>query len=357
MNELTTTTTADVIESVVITGDLAALAPDQRVAYYNRVCQSLGLNPLTKPFDYIKLNGKLTLYAKRDATDQLRRQYGVSVAIVNRERADGVFSVTAHATLPDGRTDESIGAVPIVYPDTIQEWQGNQRINRPHPRAGQQLTGEDLANAYMKAETKAKRRVTLSIVGLGWLDETEVGSITDAQPTTVNQTTGEIVRQVQAPKPSAPAAQPEPAISQTTFPEPEPPVGPMTPDQLRPWLRESANRFSNDAPLPEGWRKAITGHLSRLTGGDAGRHTFLAWAFGVQSSNALTEGAWHALYSWLDIRKADDGKFYPSDLAIAEVKLAMAALAEAQKPLRGVDWNSVPEVISPSELAASFRDN
>ena len=62
-NELTTTTPADVIESVVITGDLAALAPDQRVAYYNRVCQSLGLNPLTKPFDYIKLNGKLTLYA------------------------------------------------------------------------------------------------------------------------------------------------------------------------------------------------------------------------------------------------------------------------------------------------------
>ena len=134
---------------------------------------------------------------------------------------------------------------------------------------------------------------------------------------------------IQAPKPSAPAAQPEPAISQTTFPEPEPPVGPMTPDQLRPWLLEAAGRFANDAPLPEGWRKAITGHLSRLTGGDAGRHTFLAWAFGVQSTNDLTNGQWHALYSWLDIRKADDGKFYPSDLAIAEAKLAMAALAAA----------------------------
>ena len=220
MNDLSTTTASDIIESVVITGDLKALAPEQRVAYYNRVCQSLGLNPLTKPFDYITLNGKLTLYAKRDATDQLRRQYGVSVAIVNRERADGIFSVTAHATLPDGRTDESIGAVPIVYPETVQEWQNSQRITRPHPKAGQQFTGEDLANAYMKAETKAKRRVTLSIVGLGWLDETEVGSITDAQPATVNQATGEIVRQVQAPKqPAAPAAQPEPAISQTTFPD------------------------------------------------------------------------------------------------------------------------------------------
>ena len=334
MNDLTTTTAADIIESVVITtGDLAALAPEQRVAYYNRVCQSLGLNPLTKPFDYIKLNGKLTLYAKRDATDQLRRQYGVSVAIVNRERADSVFSVTAHATLPDGRTDESIGAVPIVYPETVQEWQGNQRINRPHPKAGQQLTGEDLANAYMKAETKAKRRVTLSIVGLGWLDETEVGSITDAQPATVNQATGEIVRQVQAPKqPAAPAAQPEPPPSQTTFPDQGQPVGPMTPDQLRPWLLEAASRFANDAPLPDGWRKAITGHLNKLTGSDTGRHVILSWAFGVESSNDLSNGQWHALYTWLDIRKADDGKYYPSDLAAAEIKLAIAAIAAEPVP-------------------------
>ena len=331
-NELTTTTPADVIESVVITGDLAALAPDQRVAYYNRVCQSLGLNPLTKPFDYIKLNGKLTLYAKRDATDQLRRQYGVSVAIVNRERADGVFSVTAHATLPDGRTDESIGAVPIIYPETVQEWQNSQRINRPHPKAGQQLTGEDLANAYMKAETKAKRRVTLSIVGLGWLDETEVGSITDAQPATVNQATGEILRQAQAPKIAAPAAQPEPAISQTTFPDQGQPVGPMTPDQLRPWLTEAASRFANDAPLPDGWRKAITGHLNKLAGSDTGRHVILSWAFGVESSNDLSSGQWHALYTWLDIRKADDGKYYPSDLAAAEIKLAIAAIAAEPVP-------------------------
>ena len=35
------------------------------------------------------------------------------------------------------------------------------------------LQGENLANALMKAETKAKRRVTLSLAGLGWLDETE----------------------------------------------------------------------------------------------------------------------------------------------------------------------------------------
>lgn len=150
---------AQVIESVVIGGDLEQLKPEQRVAYYKQVCDSLGLNPLTKPFSYIKLNGKLTLYANRDAADQLRKRDRVSVTIVDRAVVDGVYVVTARAALSDGRSDESTGAVFI-----------------------DKLVGEARANAMMKAETKAKRRVTLSICGLGWLDETEVDTIPDAKP-------------------------------------------------------------------------------------------------------------------------------------------------------------------------------
>jgi hypothetical protein len=142
------------MESVIVRGDLAKLQPEERAKYYSTVCQSIGLNPLTKPFEYITLNGKLTLYARKDATDQLRSLRGVSVVIVSRERVEDVYVVTARATTSDGRSDESIGAVAI----------GNAK-------------GEALANALMKAETKAKRRVTLSICGLGMLDETEVESI------------------------------------------------------------------------------------------------------------------------------------------------------------------------------------
>lgn len=144
----------EIMESVIVRGDLAKLQPEERAKYYSTVCQSIGLNPLTKPFEYITLNGKLTLYARKDATDQLRSLRGVSVVIVSRERVEDVYVVTARATTSDGRSDESIGAVAI----------GNAK-------------GEALANALMKAETKAKRRVTLSICGLGMLDETEVESI------------------------------------------------------------------------------------------------------------------------------------------------------------------------------------
>lgn len=161
---------ADLMEQVVVGGDLASLTPQQRVSYYMRVCESLGLNPLTKPFDYIRLNGKLTLYTRKDATDQLRKLNSVSITRVERELVNEVYVVTVYAATRDGREDSDVGAVSVKG-----------------------LAGEALANAYMKAMTKAKRRVTLSICGLGMLDETEVETISDAQPVTVDTATGEIV--------------------------------------------------------------------------------------------------------------------------------------------------------------------
>lgn len=142
------------IETLLIQGDLNRLSSEQRVQYYQGVCKSLGLNPLTKPFDYINLQGKLVLYARKDATEQLRKLYKVSITIKAREQLGDVFAVTANARMPDGREDESVGAVPTLG-----------------------LKGDNLANALMKAETKAKRRVTLSICGLGILDETEIETI------------------------------------------------------------------------------------------------------------------------------------------------------------------------------------
>jgi hypothetical protein len=66
----------EVVETVVIGGDLAELNAAQRAEYYAAVCRSLGRNPLTKPFEYLTLNGKLRLYALRDCADQLRRLRG-----------------------------------------------------------------------------------------------------------------------------------------------------------------------------------------------------------------------------------------------------------------------------------------
>lgn len=149
-----------VLENVVVKGDLQNLTPAERLSYYSRLCESLGLNPMSKPFEYIQLNGKLKLYALKDCTDQLRSIKGISIEIVSREFNNelGLFLVTANGTNKDGRTDSSLGVVTIKG-----------------------LGGDNLSNALMKAETKAKRRVTLSLAGLGMLDESEADSIPSAK--------------------------------------------------------------------------------------------------------------------------------------------------------------------------------
>lgn len=162
------------IEQVVMQGDLSLLTSEQRVVYYNKVCESVGLNPFTRPFDYIKLNGKLTLYAKKDATEQLRKLNGISIENLESSMMDDLYIVKATAKTPDGRMDAATGAVTL----------GN-------------LKGDAKANAIMKAETKAKRRVTLSISGMGWTDESEIESIPNAKTVEVDLNTGEIKSDVQ----------------------------------------------------------------------------------------------------------------------------------------------------------------
>ena len=150
--------TANFLERVLVAGDLAGLNESQRIEYYKAVCESLGLNPLTRPFEYLRLNGRLVLYATRSAADQLRAIHGISILDVRIEQKDDLVIVTVRGRTRDGREDVEVGAVSV---------------------AG--LRGDALANAQMKALTKAKRRLTLSLAGLGWLDESETETIPGAQ--------------------------------------------------------------------------------------------------------------------------------------------------------------------------------
>ena len=177
------TTPGQIIDSVITRGDLAKLTAEERTRYYSEVCRSVGLNPMTQPFQYIELDGKLTLYARKDATDQLRQIHGISLTIVSREQVGDVYVVTARATTATGRVDESIGAVPLTKENG--EWKTAEKSGKRYFQTNgtsKPLTHDAMANALMKCETKAKRRVTLSICGLGLLDETELETIPGVQP-------------------------------------------------------------------------------------------------------------------------------------------------------------------------------
>lgn len=178
----------EAVERVLMQGDLSRLTADERLLYYRQVCDSLGLNPLTQPFEYLNFNGKLRLYPTKDCAAQLRRLHEVSLEIIAQETVADVLLVRVRATLPGGkgrhrRVDEDEGAVAV---------------------AG--LKGEALANAVLKCVTKAKRRATLSVCGLGFLDgpDEEAG--------------GQAQQRAVAPEPGSapgPAALPAPAPAPT----------------------------------------------------------------------------------------------------------------------------------------------
>jgi len=144
-------------ESLVLKGDLSGLDSNQKKEYYLYRCRQIDLDPAAKPFDLLTLNGKEVLYANANATQQLCNKHKLSTQITHREKVDDIYIVSVRCTGADGRVSENQGAVSI---------------------AG--MAGEKLANAILKATTKAIRRTVLSHCGLGMLDETEVDTIPNA---------------------------------------------------------------------------------------------------------------------------------------------------------------------------------
>ena len=155
---------AATMEALVVGGDLSKLTPAQRLEVYQARCAAAGLDPRTQPFSYLNLQGKLTLYATKTATDQLVATRKLSVQVTDRRHMveAGLYEVVARVTFPDGRMVEDVGVVSL----------GN-------------LRGDAAANAIMKAITKAKRRTILSACGLGMLDETEADTIPGARVETL----------------------------------------------------------------------------------------------------------------------------------------------------------------------------
>ena len=196
------------LEAYIAAGDIERLDSGQRIALYRAVCDSLGLNPLTQPFQYLRLSGKTVLYATKSCTEQLRQIHGVSVTSMQKETFGDILVVTVAVREKGGREDIATGSVCLKG-----------------------LGGENLSNAYMKAETKAKRRATLSICGLAVLDESETESIAGAERRTVEELHGKAeTAQEAAAKPSEAKKAPKrggkheapPALPEPPAAEPEP---------------------------------------------------------------------------------------------------------------------------------------
>ena len=149
----------DTLLSLVANGDAAKLTADQKLQYFKARCDAAGLDYRAQPFQFISMNGKLVLYALKAATDQLASKHGIKLEIQSQATENGLRTVVVRAIAQDGRQTDEIGVVPV---DGIK--------------------GADLANAFMKAVTKAKRRAVLSLCGLGMMDESELDTVIHDSP-------------------------------------------------------------------------------------------------------------------------------------------------------------------------------
>jgi len=153
------------LEKVILNQDLSSLTGEQRVNFYYQVCDQYGLDPFTRPFEFIKMNNKLVLYATKSCASALQELKSISVEIVKQEQFQDVWIVTVRGTranekAADGRViAENVGITPIKG-----------------------LSGDALSNSIMKAVTKAQRRLILQMCGLGSTDETELQSIANVSP-------------------------------------------------------------------------------------------------------------------------------------------------------------------------------
>jgi hypothetical protein len=293
------------LEQVVIRGDLSVLSEAERIGYYARVCDSLGINPLTRPFEYLTLNNRMVLYARKDATDQLRHINGISIDRLERDQTDDMAIVTAYGHDRRKRTDSAIGAVSI-----------------------RGLAGEALANALMKAETKAKRRMTLSLAGLGWLDESEIGSIEEGQ--TVSHP---MVTSRQEAVAARVAALPEPKETAEYVGET------VEPDQI-PF--EQATRRQGDP-----WMRMIHAVGAERGLDHDGIHQLAAGKLGVASLNDLT------VYQRADLEELLRATQAAEATEVAPVAVEAAAGVTAAGESGAMVDSSIPD----SPLAQTFPDS
>lgn len=154
----------EVVESVVTKGDLSGLNTRQLTEYYVAECVRMGLDPLSRPFDLLRLQGKLVMYANRRCADMLAAKHNVTRTIledpqVRKYGSTELLYCKVRVSLPSGRVEEDVATLPAT----------------------------DLVNAVMKIATKAARRATLKVCGWGGMDELELETVRGAERVTIEQ--------------------------------------------------------------------------------------------------------------------------------------------------------------------------
>lgn len=155
-----------VIERLIEKKDFGGLSPEERRFVTLKMCRKYNLDPLLLPFQFLKIDGRVLLYATKAASDALALSFKLS-----QEAEEIITSVPG------------VVIVKASYVDQEFLESGGKRGRREYGlgAASSDLKGLPLANGVKKASTQAKRRAVLSMVCPGVLDESEIIDIPGAK--------------------------------------------------------------------------------------------------------------------------------------------------------------------------------
>ena len=196
-------------------GNMERLSEAEKERVVSAYCRALDLNPLSQPITFVKMPGRGEVpYVNRGATDQLAAKHRLNRRTIRGPECvdiggTKVVLCQVEVTHPNGRSETALATLPMGDP----------------------------VNVYMKCETKAKRRGTLSILGLGLLDEMELETIPGAERVQADRPSRDpdppaIVPPrfaPQEPPQSRPAVAPVPVAETVPAPVAEPQAEPTSP--------------------------------------------------------------------------------------------------------------------------------
>ena len=147
-------TQAKDIADFLITGNLASFSKEKQIELMVNICKEVGVSPVLRPLQLINFQGKSIWYLSASGAEAIASKLGIVIeTIEEKELLDkGVAMIKVKGTLPSGRTDTATAYLSI----------GSTNLKGETTT----LKGEAYANAMMKLESKARRRLIVRLAGL-----------------------------------------------------------------------------------------------------------------------------------------------------------------------------------------------
>ena len=207
------------VEKAILDKNFSSVPQAERLQYCKELSKTFGINFMTGPFDFIKVQGKTKVHANKNCAEQLCAIHGISVDVLSQEMDKAFFIATAKAIAPDGRYTVEAGVVSFYF----------KAKDRSGGYSYRKMDCNEMVNAKLKAVTKAKRRAVLSLCGVGMMDESELESIDgvekeefrDVTPKNDYKNTSGTAQRKTKPKNYAPQSQ-QPVDEPAPWPDEEP---------------------------------------------------------------------------------------------------------------------------------------